>query len=84
MRIKREDILYEDKEIIVCHKRAGAAVQTARLGETDMETELKSISGRLMWRLCIVWTSRWRRLGFCKDKESSRGFGQAEQRADDE
>lgn len=41
MRIKREDILYEDKEIIVCHKRAGAAVQTARLGETDMETELK-------------------------------------------
>ena len=41
MRIKKEDILYEDKEIIVCHKRAGAAVQTARLGEPDMETELK-------------------------------------------
>lgn len=37
-----EDILYEDKEIIVCHKRAGIAVQTARLGEADMETILKN------------------------------------------
>lgn len=41
MRIRGEDILYEDEEIIVCHKRAGIAVQTARLGEADMETELK-------------------------------------------
>ena len=41
MRIRSEDILYEDEEIIVCHKRAGIAVQTARLGEPDMETELK-------------------------------------------
>lgn len=36
------DILYEDKEIIVCRKRAGMAVQTARLGEPDMETLLKN------------------------------------------
>ena len=41
MRIRSEDILYEDKEIVVCRKRAGIAVQTARLGEPDMETELK-------------------------------------------
>lgn len=41
MRIRSEDILYEDEEIIVCRKRAGFAVQTARLGEPDMETELK-------------------------------------------
>lgn len=41
MRIRSEDVLYEDEEIIVCHKRAGIAVQTARLGEPDMETELK-------------------------------------------
>lgn len=36
------DILYEDKEIIVCHKNSGIAVQTARLGEPDMETGLKN------------------------------------------
>lgn len=41
MRIRKEDILYVDEEIAVCHKRAGFAVQTARLGEPDMETELK-------------------------------------------
>ena len=40
MRVRSEDILYEDKEIAVCRKRAGIAVQTARLGEPDMETEL--------------------------------------------
>lgn len=48
MRIRSKDILYEDKEIVVCRKRAGIAVQTARLGEPDMETELKNISGRLI------------------------------------
>lgn len=37
-----ENILYEDKEIIVCCKKAGTAVQTARLGELDMETALKN------------------------------------------
>ena len=34
------DILYEDKEIIVCRKMAGIAVQTARIGEADMESVL--------------------------------------------
>lgn len=37
-----ENILYEDKNIIVCCKKAGTAVQTARLGEPDMETALKN------------------------------------------
>lgn len=37
-----ENILYEDKQIIVCSKKAGTAVQTARLGEPDMETALKN------------------------------------------
>ena len=36
------DILYEDKEIIVCRKMAGIAVQTARIGEADMESALKN------------------------------------------
>lgn len=33
-------ILYEDKDIIVCHKPAGIATQTARVGQRDMVSEL--------------------------------------------
>ena len=42
MRLVKEDILYEDSEIIVCHKKAGVATQTARLGEADMVSALKN------------------------------------------
>lgn len=35
-------IVYEDPELIVCHKPAGLAVQTARLGDMDLENGLKS------------------------------------------
>lgn len=35
-------ILWEDKDLIVCHKPAGLAVQTSRLGQQDMESELKN------------------------------------------
>lgn len=35
-------ILYEDDAILVCHKPAGVAVQTARLGEADMESLLRN------------------------------------------
>ena len=35
-------ILYEDKEIIVCHKAAGIAVQRARIGMPDMESTQKN------------------------------------------
>jgi Pseudouridylate synthases, 23S RNA-specific len=37
----RDFILYEDEEIIVCHKQAGIAVQTSRVGEEDLENILK-------------------------------------------
>lgn len=40
---KIEDfILYEDNEIIVCHKPAGIAVQNARIGVMDLESALKN------------------------------------------
>lgn len=40
---KIEDvILYEDKNILVCHKPAGLAVQNARIGTADMESLLKN------------------------------------------
>lgn len=37
-----ENILYEDKEILVCRKPAGMPVQTAGIGTMDMESALKN------------------------------------------
>ena len=37
-----KNILYEDNDIIVVHKPAGIATQTARLGQQDMVSELKN------------------------------------------
>lgn len=45
--MKEWKIVYEDKEILVIHKPANLAVQTARLGEGDMVSELKNyLSGK--------------------------------------
>ena len=38
----RDYILYEDKDILVCHKPAGLAVQNARVGSMDMESLLNN------------------------------------------
>lgn len=35
-------IIYEDKDIIVCHKMAGLAVQTGKIGAQDLVSELKN------------------------------------------
>lgn len=37
-----ENILYEDKEILVCRKPAGMPVQAAKVGTMDMESALKN------------------------------------------
>lgn len=37
-----KDILYEDKQILVCRKHAGMAVQSARIGQMDLESALKN------------------------------------------
>lgn len=42
MQLTSQDILYEDKDIIVCHKKPGIATQTSRLGEPDMLSILKN------------------------------------------
>ena len=36
------EILYEDEEILVCHKPSGLPVQTAKLGMMDMESQIKN------------------------------------------
>ena len=38
--MKQNRILYEDNDIIVCHKPAGIATQTARVGQADMVSEI--------------------------------------------
>ena len=35
-------ILYEDHDVIVCHKPAGLPVQSARVGQMDMESMLNN------------------------------------------
>lgn len=35
-------ILYEDNHILVCHKPAGIATQTARIGQADMVSEMEN------------------------------------------
>lgn len=40
------EIIYEDKDILVAHKPAGLAVQTARVGQADVVSELKNYLGR--------------------------------------
>lgn len=40
------EIVYEDREVLVARKPAGLAVQTARLGQQDMVSELKNYLGR--------------------------------------
>lgn len=38
----RTKILYEDRDILVCHKPAGLAVQTDKTSQMDMASELKN------------------------------------------
>ena len=38
--MKQERVLYEDTDILVCHKPAGIATQTARVGQADMVSEI--------------------------------------------
>lgn len=39
---KEIEIIYEDRDILVCRKPAGVATQTKRLGQQDMESLLKN------------------------------------------
>lgn len=38
----KTEIIHEDKDILVCHKPSGIAVQTSKVGETDVVSELKN------------------------------------------
>lgn len=38
---KKEDIIFEDKDLLVCRKHAGMAVQSAGIGQMDLESALR-------------------------------------------
>ena len=40
--MKKPELLYEDTELLVCHKPAGMATQSARVGSMDVESFLKN------------------------------------------
>lgn len=44
--INQNRILYEDKYLLVCHKPAGIATQTARIGQADMMSEMENYLAR--------------------------------------
>ncbi|MDE5596802.1 MAG: RluA family pseudouridine synthase [Lachnospiraceae bacterium] len=46
MKMKKEQILYEDNDIIVCYKPPKIAVQTANVGQRDMVSEIANYLGR--------------------------------------
>ena len=40
MKMNKEQILHEDNDIIVCYKPPKIAVQTAKVGQRDMVSEI--------------------------------------------
>lgn len=44
--MNQKRILYEDQDIIVCHKAAGIATQTSRVGQADMVSEARNYLSR--------------------------------------
>ena len=62
------EIIYEDKNIIVCHKPAGVPTQSSRIGTKDMvsilknhlikNTAKKTLHANLILLSSIGWTNR--------------------------
>ena len=44
--VMEDRILYEDRELLVCHKPAGMPVQSRRIGTLDMENALLTYLSR--------------------------------------
>lgn len=41
----KDYIVYEDKDVLVCHKPAGLATQTGKVGQKDLVSEIKNYLG---------------------------------------
>ena len=42
VRWSADDIIYEDEQILVCRKHSGMAVQSARVGQMDLESDVRN------------------------------------------
>ena len=62
----QDNIIYEDRDILVCRKPAGFAVQSAGVGTMDMESALKNylalknLGRRPGWGSSTGWISLWK------------------------
>ena len=85
MKDVRECILYEDKDILVCHKPAGIAVQSGRVGSMDLESLLKNYiaqkkNGKDTLSGCdpSIGSAGGRSASVCSESESGSGFKQTD------
>lgn len=78
----RTEILYEDNSILVIRKPAGLAVQSARIGQADVVSELKSYlakqagagQGEPYLAGSTGWISRWRVCWYSPKRKSRQQF----------
>ena len=71
VRWSADDIIYEDEQILVCRKHSGMAVQSARVGQMDLESELRNY-WKLYWDCTTAGSAGRGRSGFRKD---AAGYG---------
>ena len=75
VRWSADDIIYEDEQILVCRKHSGMAVQSARIGQMDLESELKNYQkGKVYRNRTTARSAGGRGSGFRKDAAGYGGF----------
>ena len=73
VRWSADDIIYEDEQILVCRKHSGMAVQSARVGQMDLESELRNYrNGNYIGIVPTAGSAGRGRSGFRKD---AAGYG---------
>ena len=85
MKDVRECILYEDKDILVCHKPAGIAVQSGRVGSHGSGKPAKELycakkTGKDTLSGCdpSIGSAGGRSASVCSESESGSGFKQTD------
>lgn len=72
----KAEIIYEDEAVIVCYKPAGIAVQTRRVGQMDVESELKNyLKGTSLYVVHRLDQPVEGVMVFAKNKETAAALG---------
>ena len=72
VRWSADDIIYEDEQILVCRKHSGMAVQSARIGQMDLESELKNYRKGKYIGIVQRSISRWKGFWFSERRRRLR------------